>query len=167
MKLIFSLKFSHFHCFPGSLYQFLPVVFANPVSTWPTLISNSVNIYSVVEEVSTHYSLEISETKTEWLVMKHEDSINNSGEQLTLKGKPLKKVDQFRYLGATITSNGDCTTDITLRTATALSVMNRLSSIFKNRKIASKSKIRLYKSLIQSIASYGCVTWTLIQAEEK
>ena len=99
--------------------------------------------------------------------MRHEDSINTSGEQLTLKGKPLKKVDQFRYLGATITSNGDCTTDITIRTATALSVMSSLSSIFKNRKIASKTKIRLYKSLIQPIALYGCETWTLRQTEEK
>ena len=54
-----------------------------------------------VEEFSIHNGLEISETKTEWLVMRHEDSINTSGEQLTLKGKPLKKVDQldqFRYL---------------------------------------------------------------------
>ena len=46
-----------------------------------------------VEEVSTHYGLEISETNTEWTVMRHEDSINTSGEQLTLKGKTLKKVD--------------------------------------------------------------------------
>ena len=96
-----------------------------------------------------------------------EDSINNSGERLTLKGKPLKKVVQFHYLSATITSNGDCTTDITIRTATALSVMSSLSSIFKNRKITSKNKIRLYKSLIQPIALYGCETWTLRQTEEK
>ena len=96
--------------------------------------------------------------------MRHEDSINNSGEQLTLKGKPKKKVDQFRYLGATITSNGDCTTDITIRT---MSVMSSLSSILRNRKIASKTKIHLYKSLIQLIALYGYETWTLRQAEEK
>ena len=61
-------------------------------------------------------------------MMRHEDSINNSEEQLTLKGKQLKKVDQFCYLGATITSNGDCTTDITIRTTTALSVISSLSS---------------------------------------
>ena len=84
--------------------------------------------------------------------MKHEDLINTSRKQLPLKGKPLKKVDQFRYLDATITSNGDCTTDITMRTATALSIMSSHSSIFKNRKIASKTKIRLYKLLIQHIA---------------
>ena len=98
--------------------------------------------------------------------MKQENSISNSGEQLTLKRKPLKKVDQFRYLGATITTNGDCTTGITITTITALSVMSSFSSIFKNRKIASKTKIPLYKSLIQPIALYECVTWTLRQAEE-
>ena len=43
--------------------------------------------------ISTQYGLEISETKTEWLVMRHEDSINASGEQLTLNRKPLKKLD--------------------------------------------------------------------------
>ena len=87
-----------------------------------------------VEEVSTRYGLEVSKTKTEWLIMRHEDSIKTSGEQLTLKRKLLKKVDQFHYLGATITSNGDCTTDITIRTATALSVINSLSSIFQTEK---------------------------------
>ena len=102
-----------------------------------------------VEEVSTCWLvLEISETKTEWLVMRHEDWINTSGEQLTLQGKPLKKVDKFRYLGAAITSNDDCTNDITIRTATALSVISSLSSIFKNRKIVLKTKIHLYKLLI-------------------
>ena len=72
-----------------------------------------------VEEVSTRYTLEISETKIEWLVMKHGDSIDNSQEQQTLNGKPLKKVCQFCYLSATLASNDDCTTDITIRTATA------------------------------------------------
>ena len=42
---------------------------------------------NTVKEVSTRYDLEISETETEWLVMRHNDSINNSGKQLTLKGK--------------------------------------------------------------------------------
>ena len=93
-----------------------------------------------VKEVSTFYGLEISETKTKWLVMRHEDSINNLGRLLTLKEKPLQKVDQFHYLFATITSNDNCTADIIIRTATALSVMSSLSSIFKNRKIASKPK---------------------------
>ena len=102
----------------------------------------------MIEEDNTRYGLEISETKTVWLIMRHENSIKTSGEQLTLKGKTLKKVNQFRYLGATITSNGHCTTDITIRTATAVSVMSSLSSIFKCRKIASKTKIHLYKLLI-------------------
>ena len=45
--------------------------------------------------------------------------------------------------------------------------MRNLSSIFKNRKIASKNKIHGYKSPIQPIALYGCETWTLRQTEEK
>ena len=116
--------------------------------------------------VSTHYGIEISAMKTEWIVMRHENSINNSAEKLTLKWKPLNKENQFRYLCATTANNGDCTIDITIRTA-ALSIISCLSSTFKNRKIASTIKISLYKSLIQPIALYVCETWTIRQTEEK
>ena len=87
--------------------------------------------------------------------------------KITLKGEPLQKVYQFCYLDTTIESNGDYTTDITIRTSTALSVMSSLSSIFMNRKIAWKNKIHLYKSLIQLIALYGCKTWTPRRTAER
>ena len=82
--------------------------FADDLGLIARKLGDLQQLLSKVKEISTRYGLEISETKTEWLVMRHEDSINNSGEQLTLKGKPLKKIDQFHYLGATITNNGDC-----------------------------------------------------------
>ena len=47
-----------------------------------------------------------------------------------------------------------------------MSVLSSLSNIFKNRKIASKTKICLYKSLIQPISLYGCKTLTLRQTEK-
>ena len=72
-----------------------------------------------------------------------EDSRNTSEEQLTLKGKPLINVGHFRYLSATIISNGDCTSDITIRKATTLSVMSSLLSIFQGQKNNIKTKIRL------------------------
>ena len=43
---------------------------------------NLQHLVSKVEEVSNRYGLEISKTKTEWLVVKREESINISGEQL-------------------------------------------------------------------------------------
>ena len=38
------------------------------------------HLLNKVEKVSTRCSLKIIETKTEWLVMRHEDSIHISGE---------------------------------------------------------------------------------------
>ena len=133
-----------------------------------------------VDEISTKYGLEISETKTEWMRMEYiskkkkeaknkdeqeqnEQNDNQEIEQLLLKGLPLKKVEKFKYLGATITEDGESLTDITIRTATALNVMSSLNKIWKSSK--ALTKVRLYKSLIQPIALYGCEPWTLKKRE--
>lgn len=38
---------------------------------------------------------------------------------------------------------------------------NDLKDIWSDRKISTDTKMRLYRSLIQSIALNGCETWTL------
>ncbi len=63
--------------------------------------------------------------------------------------------------------NCDCSTDIRIRTATALKVMSDLNNIWKNKNIKNETKMRLYRSLILPIALYGCEAWTLRSAEEK
>ena len=70
--------------------------FADDIELIVRLLGDLQHLLNKVTEVSTHYPLEISDTQTEWFIMRHEDSINTLGEQLTLKGKPLKKVDKFR-----------------------------------------------------------------------
>ena len=63
--------------------------FADHIDLIARQLGDLQHLLNKVEEVdiSTCYGVEISETKTEWLVMRHEDSINTSGEQPTLKGK--------------------------------------------------------------------------------
>ena len=43
-------------------------------------LGDLLQLLNKVEEVSTCYGLAISETKTEWLVMRRENSINTSGK---------------------------------------------------------------------------------------
>ena len=49
----------------------------------------------------------------------------------------------------------------------ANSALVNLSTIWKSRSISLRTKIHLYKSLILSILSYGCETWSLNETLEK
>ncbi len=57
---------------------------------------------------------------------------NRIKEGLLLGGGGLQHVERFKYLGTTLTANCDCSTDIRIRTATALKVMSDLNNNIKN-----------------------------------
>ena len=59
--------------------------FADDIDLIARHLGDLQHLLNKVEEVSTRYGLEISETKTEWLVMRHKDSINTSGEQINIE----------------------------------------------------------------------------------
>ncbi len=98
-------------------------------------------------------------------VAKSEQTVNNRiKEGLLLRGKEQQHVERFKYLGTTPTANCDCSTDIRIRTATALKVMSDLNNIWKNKNIKNETKMRLYRSLILPcmVAKHGHLS-----AEEK
>ena len=70
------------------------------------------------------------------------------------------------YLGF-ITKDGTCETGIRIRLALATSAIVRLYTIWNNKQIQFKLKYKLYRSLVLSILTYGCETWTINAAMYK
>ena len=68
---------------------------------------------------------------------------------------------KFKYLDATPTKNGTCDQEVRIRLAQATSAMVRLTTIWESTHIRFKLKYNLYRSLILSILTYGCESWTL------
>jgi hypothetical protein len=106
----------------------------------------------------------MSEDKTEWMVTKWEKTakpkaaatqVSSASEgatqQILLREKPLKQVKTFKYLGSTISANGECMQDIRIRTAIALKSIADLQATWKDQGVSIKTKMRLYKSLIQGV----------------
>lgn len=75
-------------------------------------------------------------------------------------GKKLEKVDRFTYFREISSSNGNLKEKINSRLGKDREVMRRLKSIWKNNGISIKTKNRMTKSMAQSIATYGCESWT-------
>jgi len=135
--------------------------FADDIDLVAELLEEAQRLLNKVDEKSSQFGLEISETKTEWLLMSRRTDAETAHEQITLRGKPLNRVDKFKYLGSTISSDNECEHDIKIRTASALNSMSSLDKIWRNPKISIETKKRLYKTLILPIALYGCETWIL------
>ena len=108
------------------------------------------------------YGMEISAEKSKVMVNSREDRTAS----ITMDGKPLEAVDRFKYLGATLSSDGTSTAEIKTRIATATAAMTKLNKIWKSN-ILLRTKYRLYKSLVLSVLLYGCEAWTLLAETER
>jgi hypothetical protein len=140
--------------------------FADDIALISTTLQEAQKLLDKVSLTSDRYGQEISQAKTEWMRARPKAEAIRK-ELIKLNGEPLKQVETFKYLGANIAANGDCTQDIRIRTSTALRSMADLSKTWRGRGVSIATKMRLYRALIQPIALYGCETWTLTEQAEK
>ena len=84
--------------------------------------------------------MEISESKTEAMVITNKQNVTMN---ITLNGKPLKQVKEFKYLGSLITAKNDSATDIKRRLGLAIGASSKLDKVWKNRKVKLVTKFRL------------------------
>ena len=65
-------------------------------------------------------------------------------------------VADFILGGSKITTDGDCSHEITRRLLLGRKVMTNLDSIFKSRGITSPTKVHLVKAMVFPVVMYGC-----------
>ena len=88
---------------------------------------------------------------------------NQTGDISTLNGSTLKLVDEFTYLGSSVSS-----TEIDIKTwlAKAWTAIDKLLVIWK-LDLTDKRKHNFFQAAIVSILLYGCTSWTLTKWMEK
>ena len=80
-----------------------------------------------------------------------------------IDGEIVETVSDFIFGGSKITADGDCSHEIKRHLFLGRKVMTNLDSIFKSR----WTKVHLVKSMIFSVARYGCESWTIKKAEDR
>ena len=88
---------------------------------------------------------------------------NQTGDISTLEGTSLKLVDEFPYLGSSVSSTEK---DIDTRLTKAWTAIDKLSIIWKSDR-TDKIKRSVFQTAVVSIQLYGCTTWTLTKRLEK
>ena len=126
----------------------------------------------ILDETFTAYGLSINQTKTETLILNWQLGKNKNLEEypksvITMRSKPIKNVQTFRYLGATeaFNSSGTSDTEINNRIAAAKGKFFELKSLFTNHKVHLQSRLMFLNSLIRSRLTYASQTWTLTKKQ--
>ena len=88
---------------------------------------------------------------------------NQTGNITTLDGASLRLVDEFTYLGSSVSSTEN---DIDTRLTKAWTAIDRLSIIWKSD-LTDKMKRSFFRAAVVSILLYGCTIWTLTKRLEK
>lgn len=103
------------------------------------------------------WGLAINMHKTEYLIVGDE----NDRSDMQIGNETIKLCSSFKYLGVTISSTGKSTEDILNKVGQGRNAIRQLNSLLWSKSISAKTKTMLYKTIVQSICTYGSETWEL------
>ena len=137
--------------------------FADDIATLADQLAACQFQLDKIDQSSTKYGMEISESKTEAMIITNKKNVTLD---IKLKGKQLKQVTEFKYLGSIITANNSSAIDIKRRLGLANAAFGKLDKIWKNKKVGLTTKIRLLDALVIPVATYASETWTRTQNDD-
>ncbi|MCJ8736039.1 hypothetical protein PDJAM_G00254220 [Pangasius djambal] len=106
--------------------------------------------------------MKVSCSKTEYMCVNEREG---SGT-VRLQGEEVKKVQEFKYLGSTVQSNGDCGKEVKKRVQAGWNGWRKVSGVLCDRKISARIKGKVYKTVVRPAMLYGLETVSLKKRQE-
>ena len=79
----------------------------------------------------------------------------------------LEGVENFKYLGSTVTADNKVEEESKIRIASGVRSAGALNNILKSRIVSRKTKEQMYTTIIRPIVTYGGETWRLTKEQER
>ncbi|KAK3515360.1 hypothetical protein QTP70_018751 [Hemibagrus guttatus] len=106
--------------------------------------------------------MKVSHSKTEYMCVNEREG---SGT-VRLQGEELKKVQEFKYLGSTVQSNGECGKEVKKRVQAGWNGWRKVSGVLCDRKISARIKGKVYRTVVRPAMLYGLETVSLRKRQE-
>ncbi|KAK3508735.1 hypothetical protein QTP70_004280 [Hemibagrus guttatus] len=106
--------------------------------------------------------MKISRSKTEYMCVNEREG---SGT-VRLQGEEVKKVQEFKYLGSTVQSNGEWGKEVKKRVQAGWNGWRKVSGVLCDRKISAKIKEKVYRTVVRPAMLYGLETVSLRKRQE-
>jgi hypothetical protein len=109
--------------------------------------------------------VEINVEKTKYMLLsRHQNAGQN--RDIEMANRWFENVSQFRYLGTTVTNQNLIQEEIKRRLSSGNACYHSVQSLLSSRLWSKNLKMRIYKTIIFRMVSYGCETWSLTLREE-
>lgn len=118
------------------------------------------DVFGPLETAAIDIGLRVNEDKTK-LMLQSRRQRRRIGQNITIEDHNFEVVNNFTYLGSNITNENEEVQEIHKRIAAANRTYFSLLPIMKSKNVHRKTKIRLYKTLIRTVISYGGEAWTM------
>jgi hypothetical protein len=93
--------------------------------------------------------------------MRRKGTIGAANVDVKLNGQIYERVDNFKNLGALVTSQNETETDIKDKIAASNRCFQAFNKMLGTRYLSKDMKIRTYKTIIRPIILYGSETWAV------
>ncbi|KAK3569207.1 hypothetical protein QTP86_026614 [Hemibagrus guttatus] len=98
--------------------------------------------------------MKVSRSKTEYMCVNEREG---SGT-VRLQGEEVKKVQEFKYLGSTVQSNGECGKEVKKRVQAGWNGWRKVSGVLCDQKISARIKGKVYRTVVRPAMLYGLET---------
>ena len=122
-------------------------------------------LLNIIVKESEEMGLSLNEKKTETMVVTRQRTVPTCS--LKIGNCELRQVEKFKYLGAMITTNGKCDTEIKARIGQAKQTFQKMRHILTNSKLAFQVRERVLRCYVHPILMYGSEAWTMSKQVEK
>ncbi|KAK3527775.1 hypothetical protein QTP86_006523 [Hemibagrus guttatus] len=106
--------------------------------------------------------MKVSCSKTEYMCVNEREG---SGT-VRLQGEEVKKVQEFKYLGSTVQSNGECGKEVKKRVQAGWNGWRKVWGVLCDRKISARIKGKVYRTVVRAAMLYGLETVSLRKRQE-
>ncbi|KAK3533904.1 hypothetical protein QTP70_034899 [Hemibagrus guttatus] len=106
--------------------------------------------------------MKVSRSKTEYMCVNEREG---SGT-VRLQSEEVKKVQEFKYLGSTVQSNGECGKEVKKRVQAGWNGWRKVSGVLCDQKISARIKGKVYRTVVRPAMLYGLETVSLRKRQE-
>jgi hypothetical protein len=117
--------------------------------------------FKQLECESKNAGLTINESKTKYMINSRNKVRFQNVRSLNVGSHKFERVDKFKYLGSLVTENSENSTEIKIRIAAGNRCYFSLIKLLKSRAVARNTKVRMYRTIIRPVVTYGSETWYL------
>ncbi|KAK3574719.1 hypothetical protein QTP86_015389 [Hemibagrus guttatus] len=160
-------------CVVGQTEEFKVEVGLHQGSPWTMMFADDIVICSEsreqVEENLERWrfalerrGMKVSRSKTEYMCVNEREG---SGT-VRLQGEEVKKVQEFKYLGSTHQSNGECGKEVKKRVQAGWNGWRKVSGVLCDQKISARIKGKVYRTVVRPAMLYGLETVSLRKRQE-